>query len=131
MTKLEVSSLLGEPKRRGVNRRGEADWPYGDCSARFSKLEETLVEVGFLKSALVVLKGIDLFHDTNSIKRIAALDGNIYEFYGFLVFLDLGITLTGFHDNDESQKALTVFACGRWDQFKGDPAFKRWKMVAR
>ncbi|WP_137173105.1 hypothetical protein [Massilia sp. HP4] len=28
--------------------------------------------------------------------------------------IQLGITLTGFHDNDIDQKAITVFERGRW-----------------
>lgn len=29
--------------------------------------------------------------------------------YGFIVFFEIGISLTGFHDNDESQKAITIY----------------------
>ena len=35
--------------------------------------------------------------------------------HGFIVLLNLGITLTGFHDDDIYQRAVTVFARGRWD----------------
>lgn len=126
MTPSEVSAALGEPRRKSVNRRGEPDWFYGDHSVRFSKAGDALVEIAFLKNAKVSLNGIDVFGDADSFTRIAALDDEVFEFYGFLVFFGLGITLTGFHDNDEAQKALTMFHRGRWDQFKRDPAFKRW-----
>ncbi|EIJ45150.1 hypothetical protein GWL_45900 [Herbaspirillum sp. GW103] len=43
------------------------------------------------------------------------LDGNPYESVGFIVLLNLGITLTGFHDDDIYQRAVTVFTRGRWD----------------
>jgi hypothetical protein len=32
--------------------------------------------------------------------------------------------MTGFHDDDESQKAVTVFAKGRWDGMKAK--FKKY-----
>jgi hypothetical protein len=127
MTAPEVTSALGEPRRKGANRKGEPDWSYGDYSIRFSKAEGALVEIGFLKSATVLFEGIDVFRDPDCFARIVARDRDVFEFYGFLVFFGLGITLTGFHDNDEAQKALTVFQRGRWDQFKDDPAFKPWR----
>jgi hypothetical protein len=34
---------------------------------------------------------------------------------GFLVFTRLGVTTTGYHDDDESQRALTIFPRGTWD----------------
>ena len=89
-------------------------------------MDDALVEIAFLKTAKVMLNGIDVFGDPGSFARIAELDDEVFEFYGFLVFFGLGITLTGFHDKDEAQKALTMFHRGRWDQFKGDPSFKRW-----
>ena len=126
MVPSDVLAAFGEPRRKSVNRRGESDWSYGDHSVRFSKMDDALVEIAFLKTAKVMLNGIDVFGDPGSFARIAELDDEVFEFYGFLVFFGLGITLTGFHDKDEAQKALTMFHRGRWDQFKGDPSFKRW-----
>lgn len=129
MTATEVTSIFGEPRRKGANRKGEPDWAYGDYSIRFSKAEGALVEIGFLKSAAVLFEGSDVFRDSDCFARIVARDRDVFEFYGFLVFLGLGITLTGFHDNDEAQRALTVFQRGRWDQFKNDPAFRPWRSL--
>ncbi len=35
---------------------------------------------------------------------------------GFLVFTRLGVTTTGYHDDDEDQRAITVFPLGKWDE---------------
>ena len=40
------------------------------------------------------------------------------EYVGFIVFLGLGLTLTGFHDGNDSQRAVTAFARGRWDHLR-------------
>jgi hypothetical protein len=36
---------------------------------------------------------------------------------GFLVFTRLGVTTTGYHDDDKAQYALTVFPRGEWDRY--------------
>jgi hypothetical protein len=41
-----------------------------------------------------------------------------YEDVGYIIFYKLGIAVTGFHDNDESQKAITIFEEGYWDDSK-------------
>jgi hypothetical protein len=38
------------------------------------------------------------------------------EFYGFIIFTKIGVTCTGFHDDDRSQRAITVFRRGLWDK---------------
>ena len=38
--------------------------------------------------------------------------------YGFVVFFGLGLTMSGFHGDDEGQNAATVFERGRWDAVK-------------
>jgi hypothetical protein len=44
------------------------------------------------------------------------LDPEPVERLGLLVFRRLGVTTTGYHDDDESDRALTVYAPGTWDE---------------
>jgi len=37
---------------------------------------------------------------------------------GYVVLLQLGLAMTGFHDGDLSQKAVTAFARGSWDTLR-------------
>jgi len=37
---------------------------------------------------------------------------------GFIVLLSLGVAFTGFHDDDESQKAVSVFGKGSYDDLQ-------------
>lgn len=47
-------------------------------------------------------------------------NSNTFEVVGFIVFLDLGLAFSGFHDGDEDQKAIVCFARHRWDRFIPD-----------
>ncbi len=47
---------------------------------------------------------------------LLCLDSKPLESYGFLVFRELGITVTGYHDDDKNQRAISCFVRGRWDK---------------
>jgi len=64
------------------------------------------------------------FATAGPFEKLILKDGSPYEYVGFIIMLQLGMTLTGFHDADESQKAVTVFSPGRWDQLK--PQFRSY-----
>ena len=117
MTIEEVATVVGEPERVSTNRRKERDERRGKMGIRFSAEDSKVVEVS-LRHLEVTLMGIDVFNDPNAFDRLIAVDGKPFESLGFVVLMKLGITLTGFHDQDESQKAVTAFARGRWDDVK-------------
>jgi len=127
MSPEEVVLILGEPLRKKINRSGEPDWSYEKQVVRFSKSDGGVVEIGFTKTARVFLHRIDIFQDPKALDQLLGRDSEVFEYYGFLVFLGLGIATGGLHDGDESQKAITAFEKGRWDQFRGDTAFRRWQ----
>jgi len=123
MTEPQVLSLVGQPLSATVNDLGERDAQYESLSIRYSKKDGTVVEIGFDKSAKVTFRGMDLFVYRDAYRQLLAQDSSPYEYFGFIVLLDLGMTLTGFHDHDPSQLAVTVFTRGRWDPLKAK--FKR------
>jgi len=61
----------------------------------------------------------NLFLDDESVilEKLVAQDGNPFTCLGFVVLLNLGTTLTGFHDQNVSQKALAMFPRGAWDKW--------------
>ena len=126
MTEAEALALGHQPVRRATNRRKEPDWDYGLYSVRFDARDDLLCEIGFSRQCVVNLDGIDVFSDHDAFEKILLKDSNVFEFYGFLVFFGLGITLTGFHDRSESDKAMTVFQRGRWDSKLNEPKFRKW-----
>lgn len=114
----DLVEAAGQPQESSKNRRGELEFRYSGLSVRLNPNTKKVVEVGILPSPDVVLNGVKIFDSPNAINRLIEMDGNPYEYLGFLVLINLGITLTGFHDSDESQKAMTVFEEGRWDHLR-------------
>tara|TARA_R110000824_G_scaffold112460_2_gene261658 strand:+ start:838 stop:1293 length:456 start_codon:yes stop_codon:yes gene_type:complete len=113
-----VVSDLGEPWSKEKNRLGETVVRYDGFGATISS--HGVVEAYFLPETEVSLQGVDVFGDPKAFRELCALDGNPKECMGFIVLLKLGVTMTGFHDGDEAQKAITAFEKGRWDQLAGE-----------
>lgn len=116
MSEDQVCDLLGPPQDKSINRRKEPDWDYGEFSIRFGCTGGGVVEVGFLPEAELNLFGLDLFGDPKSFNEIVSKNSDVFESYGFIIIPSLGLTFTGFHDGNEGDKAITVFARGRWDE---------------
>ena len=85
-----------------------------------------MVEIGFFPAAEVTIHGINVFTEKNAFRDLLRQDSCLYESCGFIILLNLGITLTGFDDNDPDQLAVTAFVRGRWDGEKSD--FKKFKI---
>lgn len=113
MSRDEVVAAIGNPKRVSNNRRGNPVLWYDWLNVIIEP--DGLVEVGFGPEAPVSIGGMNPFSDPDTFINLCKLDGSPHEVLGFIVLQRLGITLTGFHDNDESQKSITAFARGRWD----------------
>jgi hypothetical protein len=118
MTPEDISKLLGTPSRIVTNFLGEQDEERGKISIRYSKLDGKVVEVAFLPGTTLLFQGHSLFEEKDLVDFLMKHDMHPVEFLGFLVFFELGIATGGFHDQDDSQKAITVFRKGRWDEFR-------------
>ena len=66
----------------------------------------------------VQFKDANIFLDDEDqvLKRLTSEDGNPFLYLGFVVLLNLGMTLAGFHDHDISQKSVALFPRGAWDK---------------
>ena len=115
MSQDEVVAAMGNPQRITESRGGNPILWYNDNDINVIMEHGSLVEVGFGPKAPVSICGFHPFADPGAFANLCKLDGKPCEVLGFIVFRNLGITLTGIHDKDESQMALTVFARGRWD----------------
>lgn len=113
----EVIELLGEPNTKSTNFRGDRIFDYDHMNLAFDK-NGKVIHVGFVPGSSVVFRGRDVF-DPRTFDELLALDGAPMEVVGLVVLLNLGIALSGFHDRDETQKAVTVFARGAYDRLKG------------
>lgn len=121
----DVDRALGKPLRVSKNRRGELSHDYDRLSVRFDKNSQQAVEIAITSEASARVEGVDADPLTpKGFADVLQLDGEPYEYMGFIILLRLGVTITGVHDSDGSQKALTAFAKGRWDHLRAD--FKRF-----
>lgn len=123
MSPTEAHRLLGEPRNSSYNSNGELDEDYAGISIGYSRGDERLVEIGFVCPTSVSLNGSNLFADRNVVEMLASLDKAPIEGLGFIVFPNLGIALADFFSEQESDRAITVFARGRWNDLKGFKPF--------
>lgn len=117
MSPADISAEWGPPVRVTTTRLGELREIRGDVFCHYNA--DKLVEVTFGRMASVLFDGVDLLHDPQALQILLRKDPIPYERYGFLVFFELGIFLTGVHDNDEDQLAAGAFVQSRWDSDRG------------
>jgi hypothetical protein len=82
--------------------------------------DDTLCEAVFAPGAKLLFGQHELFQHPDPIALLRQVDPSPYEWVGFVIFLKLGIRLSGFHDGDESQKAIAVVKKGYWDEHVDD-----------
>jgi hypothetical protein len=128
----EVGNFVGPPVKSNTGFLGELT-EYRENSGlvtTYKKTEATLVEIGFSKNiSNLEFGGQKLFkdHQLQVLSKLVQQDGSAFEYLGFIILIKLGITLTGFHDNADEQKAVTVFDKGRWDE--EIPSMKKFHYV--
>lgn len=118
----EVERLLSAADSVRENRRGERTerrGPINGLSIVYDETDGGVCEIGFCPGALVYFHGRDVLGEAGPLPVFLQFDPSPLECVGFLVFMELGVALTGYHDNDEAQRALTVFRKGRWDCMRG------------
>lgn len=118
-TSNECLQLLGHPVRQTVNREGRKEFVYHQFIVRCDAQTDLVRECTLLPRADATIDGIKVTWDLDFLRRICDRDGSPIETYGFIVCHNLGIAVTGIHDNDESQLAITVFSKGEFDSLLG------------
>ena len=119
----ETIKLLGKPTHVDTNHYGNRIQNHPLISLGFSEHEE-LDEVVVSPGCELVFRDKDLFRVRDPIKYLRKFDSKPYLWVGFVVFYEIGIRVSGFHDKDESQKAIGVISKGLWDEYKDD--FERY-----
>ena len=116
MTDSEIAKIMGDPLSVSTNNGGERVEYRDHLTIRYG--DSGVVEFTFPPEAKVFFQGLDIFRDENIIEQLMKHDPSPVDCLGFLLFLNLGIAITGIHDGDESQRAVTACPSGRWDSFK-------------
>ena len=116
----DVDAQLGIASRTARNRMGHATQYRDELSQTciFDKSSKNLIEVSFSeKRGLVFVGELDQIAASNKdvIDTLLRMDRNVKIGFASIVFLDLGIALSGYQPNDEEIKAVSIFTRGRWD----------------
>lgn len=122
MSPSNVAALIGDPDQISTNhlkQRVEFRSFMNVAYATDSGKNLIVNHIGFGRQMQEVLfENANLFRDDprDVLRALTLADRNPMIYLGFVVFLNLGVALTGFHDNDISQKAVSVFERGAWDK---------------
>lgn len=119
MSPAQVEGSLGAPESAGLNHLGQRVEHRSLMTLGYSAGDDgELNHIGFGRQMTNVRYGnLKIFGGQNGqvLQALCAEDGHPYVYLGFIVLLNLGFALTGFHDNDEDQLAVTLFPKGAWD----------------
>jgi len=118
----EVTAAIGPPLRRIKNWKGNYE-EYRDGFKTCYDAHGHLVEVVLFPPCSAILAGRNLFALQDPVTELRKLDDHPYQSVGVSVFLRLGVSVTGFDTGEDSEKAIGVFARGRWHigASSGDP----------
>ena len=119
MTRAEVHQLFGRPDSSHPVWNGSGlSEHYNRARFNVGYTHALLVDhLGFLPGEVELsIQGRSIWTanaqpDPNSV--LLALDPEPLEFVGFWFFLAIGVTSTGYHDDDAAQRAVTVFPRGK------------------
>lgn len=101
------------------NPMGQRDERYTGFRVRYTADTGRVCEVTFSTTCSVTFEGISLFSDSAAVQQLAERDGQALQGLGYIVFPSLGIALADFDSDQESDKAVTVYARGEWANLKG------------
>ncbi len=122
MTPDQVRGILGQDCTESKNFLGGVSLSYYrpgcDASVGFDKLSGLATHFGFGRLSSVRFRGLDVFGDSTAWQSIVRMSGDCHEWVGFIICCDLGLKLSGFHDEDISQLAISVFPEGDYERHR-------------
>jgi hypothetical protein len=115
MSPSEASDHLGQPPTVTTNRLSESVHRYPTIFLTFDG--EGLAEVSILPEGNPRVRSLDPL-TLGGLVALAAEDGAAQEVVGCVVLLNLGIAVTGVHDEEPGQLSVTAFRRGRWERVR-------------
>lgn len=122
MSRQEVYEFLGEPNvsHEIWDHSGTTDfWNQNNVNVSYNS-QGIVNHIGFcpggfeLRLSSELIWSADESADPNP--TLLKFDPDPKERLGFLVYNRIGVTTTGYHDEDDSQRSLTVYPRGDWDE---------------
>jgi len=114
-TREDCVASYGEPKSIRKNREGVEEYHYEEFIVRFDAKTNAVRECTLLPRAICTIEGIGVTWDQEFLHKVCDHDADPKDVHGYIVLKRLGIAITGIHDRDESQLAVTAFSEGDFD----------------
>jgi len=111
---------LGPPIFQRTNGDGEVEYHYDGFIIRFDAQTAGFRECTFARQLRIRLNDDDVEWSTEGLRRLCVEDGSPQQCHGTILLLRLGVSLTGVTDDEVSDRSLTAFRRGDWDDFKGE-----------
>ncbi len=115
-SKEECFGQLGSPKSIRINSDGMEELEYERIIVRIDPTINQVFECTLLPCTISTICETPITWDKRFLKIACELDGEPYDVFGFIVLRKLGIAVTGIHDDDVSQLAITVFKERAFDE---------------
>ncbi|WP_395752392.1 hypothetical protein [Prosthecobacter sp.] len=128
LTTPEASQILGIPRHRQATSYGPEgqEWVYDQFNLAFDT-EDKLYQIGFDKSfsGELLFRGIEIMKGADALRRLADIDGEPFIWVGFIMLMNLGLRLGGYHESADEGRTVSLFKRGRYDA--KIPRFKPFK----
>ena len=119
MSPEEVSAIVGVPDSHSTNALKQRVEFRAYLNVAFSPGTSPRVKHFGIGRQIrrTTIADIELFvgRPETILQQLCRLDGDSVTYLGYVIFFDLGLTLTGFHDGDVDQRAVAMFERGAWD----------------
>lgn len=130
MSTTEVAERLGPPWRADLNWQKTLTWNYFESKLNlcigFSGPAGTIDHLGFGRQSLVRFREQDLFGDRTAWRQLVEWSNDRHLWVGILLLCDLGIAVTGLHDNSRDELSVSAFLRGKYDLDRAK--FKRYEL---
>ncbi len=117
MSREDVKNLLGRPIKTHIVAGEKISEFRENLIIDYAEDDETVDEISCPPGCNIVFHDRSIIQD-GIIETLSKFDEMPRELHGIVVFLKLGIAVSGYHDGDDSQKNVTFFKEGCWDSFK-------------
>lgn len=113
----QALGIFGSPCRCRKTRLGKVEYLYENMLLRFDADTTEFIECTILPSCNVEINGMRVTWDKQFLRKVCAIDGAPKIAHGYIILGRLGVAITGIHDNDDSQMAITVFRVLELEEF--------------
>lgn len=120
MTPSQVADLLGRPNAEKKNFLRQREQHFGDYTVIFDVKTDTVREISIppKESGEIIINGHTFSWGFDLFKCMVELDRAPYESSGLVLFFKLGLGMSGYQDNDQSQRSIGAFQRGARDRSK-------------